>query len=55
VPVEESVARLEGLGRDIQTAVYPEGGHAIRDRKTQRVQDSFLADLVAFVHEATRR
>ena len=33
--------------------VYPDGGHAISDPATGRVQEAFLDDLVAFIRGAT--
>jgi hypothetical protein len=31
---------------------YPDGGHAIRDKDTNRVQDEFLDDLVEFIKQS---
>lgn len=53
VPVDASVARLRerGLNR-FRVNVYPDGGHAIRDTRTNRVNREFLDDLVAFIQES---
>lgn len=50
VPVDESVRRLRSLDNAlVSTRVYPQGGHAIIDRETYRVQGAFLDDVAAFV------
>ncbi len=50
VPVDESVKVLkENLNVDL-IKVYPDGGHAIRDRETNKVQQDFLDDLVRFIN-----
>lgn len=50
VPVELSIKRLkENNLDDFKVKVYPDGGHAIMDKKTQKVQDTFLSDLVEFI------
>ncbi|TKJ42710.1 hypothetical protein CEE35_09480 [Candidatus Aerophobetes bacterium Ae_b3b] len=51
VPVEESIKRLNSNNLDLLVKVYPDGGHAIRDIKTNRVQIEFLNDLVNFIKE----
>lgn len=50
VPVEASLDRLEenGLAHH-QIEVYPGGGHAIRDPRTNEVSSDYLQDLVEFV------
>ncbi|MGD8352854.1 MAG: prolyl oligopeptidase family serine peptidase [Pseudomonadota bacterium] len=50
-PVKESVAVLkQDLDVDL-IKVYPEGGHAIRDKITNGVQKQFLHDLVRFIKD----
>jgi len=49
VPVEESIKKLNSNNLDLLVKVYPDGGHAIRDIKTNRVQIEFLNDLVNFI------
>lgn len=49
VPVEDSVERFRNLPRDVFIRVYPDGGHAISDPETGRVQTALLDDLVMFV------
>ena len=50
LPVEESVKRIQALGQsNIMVKVYPQGGHAIFDRATGRVQEAYLQDLVDFI------
>lgn len=51
VPVEESIKKLNSNNLDLLVKVYPDGGHAIRDIKTNRVQIEFLNDLVNFIKE----
>ena len=51
VPIEESIERLNSNNLDLLVKVYPDGGHAIRDIKTNRVQIEFLNDLVNFIKE----
>lgn len=52
VPVEASIDVL-GVNRvDGLIEVYPEGGHAIRDRETNSVSGAFLEDLVEFIDKA---
>jgi len=54
VPVRQSIARMQALHNpNIVVRVYPKGGHAILDRVTYRVQQSYLRDLAAFVNTAT--
>ena len=49
-PVEESLNRMIKHKLDrFQTKVYPDGGHAIVDKKTSRVSEQFLNDLVNFI------
>jgi len=51
VPVDKCVKVLrENLNVDL-IKVYPDGGHAIRDKKTNKVQDEFLEDLVEFINQ----
>lgn len=53
VPVEASIKILrENLSVDL-IKVYPEGGHAIRDKETNRIQDEFLDDLVGFIKQSS--
>ena len=56
VPIDASVARLgeRGLSR-FSVNVYPDGGHAIRDTRTNRVNKAFLDDLVAFIKESSAK
>jgi len=49
VPVPDSVSRFSSLPYDPALRVYPNGGHAISDPETGRVQQAFLDDLVSFV------
>lgn len=55
VPVAESVTRFEALPGDILIRVYPDGGHAISDPASGRVQQDFLNDLVAFIRSGGAR
>ena len=49
VPVDASIKVLrENLNIDL-VKTYPDGGHAIRDKETNRVQNEFLDDLVEFI------
>ncbi len=49
VPVDASIKVLrDNLNVDL-IKVYPDGGHAIRDKETNQVQDDFLDDLVEFI------
>lgn len=51
VPVDASIEVLkENLNIDF-IKVYPDGGHAIRDRDTGQVQVEFLDDLVKFIKQ----
>lgn len=53
VPVEASIRRLkENSLNHFSIKVYPDGGHAIRDIQTNRVNEEYLNDLVKFVEEA---
>ena len=54
VPAEESARRLETLSGDVVVKIYPDGGHAIWDPETRRVQQALLDDLESFA-EAARR
>ena len=50
VPVEESASRIQALGKaNIAVKVYPDGGHAIADPATDRVQAGYLRDLLEFI------
>ena len=54
VPVAESVRRLQSLNkRNITVKVYPGGGNAVEDSKTDRVQTQLLEDLVDFIEHST--
>jgi len=49
-PVEESVKRLQNIGNDnIKIRTYSDGGHAISDPISHKVQQELLDDLVIFV------
>ena len=49
VPVDASIKVLrENLNIDL-VKTYPDGGHAIRDKETNRVQNEFPDDLVEFI------
>ena len=52
VPVEESISRLESLEKEIEYAVYPEGGHGITSPTTGKVQLEYLNDLSDFILKA---
>ena len=53
VPVEASIRRLkENDLNHFAIKVYPDGGHAIRDIQTNKVNEEYLNDLVKFVEEA---
>lgn len=49
VPVEASIDVLRANRIDGLIEVYPDGGHAIRDRQTNSVSGAFLDDLVEFI------
>jgi dipeptidyl aminopeptidase/acylaminoacyl peptidase len=49
VPVHDSVEVLQANAIGGLIKIYPDGGHAIRDRETNTVQDAFLDDLVEFI------
>jgi dipeptidyl aminopeptidase/acylaminoacyl peptidase len=54
VPVNESIKVLKAdLSIDL-IKVYPDGGHAIRDKETNQVQDQFLDDLVVFIKQSSK-
>ena len=53
VPVEASLQVLRVRMPGALVEVYPDGGHAIRDRLTGSVQEGFLEDLVSFIRNAT--
>lgn len=53
VPVEASIRRLkENDLNHFAIKVYPDGGHAIRDIQTNKVNEEYLNDLVEFIEEA---
>ena len=53
VPVEASIRRLkENNLNHFAIKVYPDGGHAIRDIQTNKLNEEYLNDLVRFVEEA---
>ena len=53
VPVDASIDRLEENDLDrFMVIVYADGGHAIRDIKTNQVNGDYLDDLVEFVENA---
>ena len=49
VPVEESIQRLQSLEKEIEYAVYPEGGHGITSPISGWIQNEYLNDLTAFI------
>lgn len=49
LPVEESIQRLQSLEKEIEYAVYPEGGHGITSPITGWIQNEYLNDLTAFI------
>lgn len=49
VPVADSVAVLRAALDDPLVRIYPDGGHAISDRETGRVQRELVEDLVDFI------
>ena len=52
VPVDASIKVLrENLSIDL-IKIYTDGGHAIRDKETNQVQDEFLDDLVEFIKQS---
>ena len=54
VPVKVSIKTLkENLNVDL-IKVYPDGGHAIRDRETNQVRNDFLDDLVEFIKQSLK-
>jgi len=52
VPVVESFKRFQALDKEMLIKVYPDGGHAISDPDTGKVQDEFLNDLTEFIENA---
>lgn len=54
VPVDASIEVLSANLSVELIKVYPDGGHAIRDKKTNRVQDEFLDDLVEFIKQSLK-
>jgi hypothetical protein len=55
VPVDECIEILREKMSVEFIKVYPDGGHAIRDRETNRVQDEFLNDLVEFIKGSQKK
>ena len=52
VPVDASIHRLKENNLDHFTMkIYPDGGHAIRDIQTNKVNEEYLNDLVKFIKE----
>ncbi|MGI9536431.1 MAG: alpha/beta hydrolase family protein [Desulfocapsaceae bacterium] len=52
VPVDASIRRLkENNLNHFTMKIYPDGGHAIRDIQTNKVNEEFLNDLVKFIKE----
>ena len=52
VPVDTSIKVLrDNLSVDL-VKVYPDGGHAIKDKETDRVQDEFLVDVARFIQQS---
>ena len=51
VPVEQCINRLKEnkLDSKFKIKIYPDGGHAIRDPKTDKVSTEYLNDLVDFI------
>lgn len=55
VPIEACIDRLkENNLTDFKIKTYPQGGHAIRDVKTDKVNQAYLNDLVKFIKEDSR-
>ena len=52
VPVDACIQVLKDNLNIGLIKVYPDGGHAIRDKDTNRVQDEFLDDLVGFIKQS---
>jgi dipeptidyl aminopeptidase/acylaminoacyl peptidase len=53
VPVDASIQRLkENNLHHFTMRIYPDGGHAIRDIQTNKVNEVYLYDLVKFIKEA---
>lgn len=56
VPVEESVQRFRSLNMDSMiTKVYPGGGHAISDPKTNKISSDFLTDMTSFIKQHVKK
>jgi len=54
VPVDASIKILrENLNIDL-VKVYQDGGHAIRNKDTNQIQDEFLKDLVEFIMQFSK-
>lgn len=52
VPVDASIKILrDNLSIDL-IKVYPDGGHGISDRQTNKILDEFLDDLIEFIRQA---
>jgi len=50
VPVDKSVERLKtNRLNEFLVKVYPDGGHAIRNPKTNKVSAEYLKDLISFI------
>ena len=55
VPVDASIQRLrENNLNHFNMKIYPDGGHAIRDIQTNKVNEEYLNDLVNFIKEVKR-
>lgn len=54
VPVDESIERLNSNNLDFLVKTYPEGGHAIRNISTNKINNKFLGDLTEFIHEVKK-
>ena len=55
VPVQNSVQELLANSIGGLVKIYPDGGHAIRSRETNAVQNDFLDDLVEFIRRSPQR
>jgi dipeptidyl aminopeptidase/acylaminoacyl peptidase len=52
VPVDASIERLRENNLDhFDVKTYADGGHAIRDIQTNKVNEEYLNDLVSFIKE----
>ena len=49
IHVEESVSRLQELGKDITIKIYPAGGHGPFEPSTYEVSADCLSDLEEFI------